>query len=293
LKGLAPFRRTLEWVVFGNIWLAAGALLLSLQTLAALGRDLFWLHPYWGFVFFGSWSLYAFHNVVTLRLGGENAFLGARWAFIRARQPQWKGIAAASFFLSAGFYLLLPGAFQQQLIWPGVLSLLYLAPILPGRKRLRDIPWAKSFTIALVWAWLTGVIPAGIGKESLPVLSLTSLAAERFFFVLGLTLPFDIRDRDQDLRLGLKTLPIHIGDRATRGLALISIGITAALVLWNRHQLPYSSGTTTALWVALAGSGLLIGQAHGRRPEWFYSLGMDGMLVLQPALVLITYGLSQ
>lgn len=281
----------LGWVVFGNIWLAIGALLLSLQTNVILGRSPS-LYAYWGFVFFGSWSLYAFHNVATLRLGGETAFLSARWVFIRSRPSLWNGIAVGAFFLSAGFFILLPWAIQQQLLWPGALSLLYVVPVLPGRKRLRDIPWAKPLTIALVWTWLTCLIPAGGSHDPLPLTSLISLAGERFFFVLGLALPFDIRDKDQDLRLGLETLSTQIGDRATRTLALISVGMSATAVLWNMHQLQYSASTATALWISLAASGLLIRKAHSRRPEWFFSLGIDGMLILQPTLVFIVSQLS-
>ena len=281
----------LEWVVFGNIWLAFGAVLLSLQTKTALGQGLT-LHPYWGFVFFGAWSLYGFHNLITLRLGGETAFQSTRWVFIRSRQSLWKGIAVGAFLVSAGFFAFLPWTLKKLLIWPGVLSLLYLAPALPGRKRLRDIPWAKSLTIALVWACLTGWIPAGYGNDLLPFTSLISLTAERFFFVLGLALPFDIRDKEQDLRLGMDTLPVRIGDRSVRTLALIALGLSAALVFWNLHQLRYSGLIACAIWISLIVSGFMIRNTKVERPEWAYSLGMDGMLILQPALVFIAGRLS-
>ncbi len=290
---MSYIRQVCQWVVFGNIWLAVGAFFLSLQTSVLIGAWNPILALYYGFVFSGTWCLYTLHNLATLHLGTETAFHSIRWVFIRSRQSIWKTIAIGSFLISSCCFFLLPRTIQWQLVWPGMLAFLYLAPIFPEKRRLRDIPWVKGPVIALVWAILTALIPAGISGCPLPVISLVALTVERFFFVLALALPFDIRDQNQDMRQGNATLPAKIGGRATRILALSALGISASLVFLNMSLQQYRPLAAAAICVSLVLCGFLIGNAHSERPEWFFSFGIDGMLILQPVLVFAAIQLPQ
>ncbi|WP_449332179.1 hypothetical protein [Sphingobacterium kyonggiense] len=99
----------------------------------------------------------------------------------------------------------------------GLVSLAYAVPIvqIAGKKiGLRQVPGLKVFYIALVWS---------LSSVGLPVVELYAnhavidwymanyLGLVKILFLLLCTLPFDIRDYEQDSYYKLKTIPIILG----------------------------------------------------------------------------------
>lgn len=99
----------------------------------------------------------------------------------------------------------------------GILSVAYAVPIFSlGGKRigLRQIPGLKLFYIALIWS---------LSSVGLPVVEIFAsgvtidwsmanyLGLVKIVFLLVCTLPFDIRDIQQDTHYRLKTLPTMLG----------------------------------------------------------------------------------
>lgn len=73
----------------------------------------------------------------------------------------------------------------------GVGTLLYLLPVFSEGRRMRDYPFVKIGVIASVWAGLF-CLPMLIAN--MPQMQLLIYYLHCFFFFIGLTLPFDIRD---------------------------------------------------------------------------------------------------
>ena len=83
----------------------------------------------------------------------------------------------------------------------GLLTVLYALPIFSNRRNLRSLKGLKIYTIAVVWAGVSVLIPAVEAGLVLDT-SIWVLTIQRFIYVVIITIPFEIRD----LKLSL----IHI-----------------------------------------------------------------------------------
>jgi len=115
----------------------------------------------------------------------------------------------------------------------GLFTLLYALPLFGYNTSLRNLSGLKIFVIAFVWAGVTVLLPLAdninVWKWDVFVLFL-----QRFFLVLALILPFEIRDLRFDLAQ-LGTIPQKFGVRGTRiiGLVLICLFVLLEFV---KHQ---------------------------------------------------------
>lgn len=114
----------------------------------------------------------------------------------------------------------------------GIFTLLYVLPFLPKAKNLREVNGLKIFIIALVWTGTTVILPF-ISSE----IELSSPDAEkilyimsRFFIVIALIIPFEIRDLKLD-QIYLKTLPQVLGVFKSKVLA-INLVLLSMLLLY-------------------------------------------------------------
>src|SRR5690554_6677054 len=112
----------------------------------------------------------------------------------------------------------------------GVLNLLYALPLIK-RKNLRAISGVKVFVIALIWAGVTVLFPVIDAGAPLQPSGIV-LLVQRFFFVLVLLVPFEIRDLQYDPP-ELRTLPQKIGIRNTKFLGLGLLIIIAVMNLFK------------------------------------------------------------
>jgi len=182
------------------------------------------------------------------------------------------------------------------LVWRVVLLMvlpwmLYLLPIRVGAMDigLRQVPALKL--VVIVWCWLLATV-------ALPV---AFLAPDHFWMgllghglvqgplITGVALLFDLRDQARDAP-SMRTIPQVIGPRWTRVLAMFFF-LSAATIVVIRGLLSYMSYVEGYVpWSeVLAGAGLAFGAvlAYRAGPDrsWvFYTLGVDGLLVLAPLL---------
>jgi 4-hydroxybenzoate polyprenyltransferase len=160
-----------------------------------------------------------------------------------------------------------------------IISLLYSLPVvrLRGRWRaLRDFPLLKVFLIAYVWAAVTVWIPALYLHKSLTTPVVLLLFARRFFFILALALVFDIRDYTKDILSGTRTFPGLFGIKATKILALLALAVAGILI---------PQGVThvylLVLTVPTALAALIVWYADETRPDYYFALLADGIMVVQ------------
>lgn len=154
---------------------------------------------------------------------GANMFLFWCWSTLAAI-----AVCYALFhlhFLTIGYLLII-----------GILSVAYAVPIFSiGGKRigLRQIPGLKLFYIALIWS---------LSSVGLPVVEIFAsgvsvdwsmanyLGLVKIIFLLVCTLPFDIRDIQQDTYYQLKTLPTLLGKERAIKLSYF-LGVLHILVI--------------------------------------------------------------
>ncbi len=111
----------------------------------------------------------------------------------------------------------------------GLLNLLYAVPVY--KRNLREVPLLKVFLIATIWSSVTVVFPflEENRTEAFDVYWSFELV-ERFFIVVLLMVPFEVRDYPYD-KAYLKTIVSSLGLIRTKILSMIVI-IGLLLIRW-------------------------------------------------------------
>lgn len=86
-----------------------------------------------------------------------------------------------------------------------VVSLLYIAPVLPGRYRLKSVWWLKPLAVAAAWAVGGVLVPAVEGGYRVAGPAVL-LVGYRLLFILPNVMVFDWLDRTGDAEAGLRTV---------------------------------------------------------------------------------------
>ena len=150
--------------------------------------------------------------------------------------------------------------------------------ILPGplsriANSLREVPRLKLTVLSIVWGGATVLLPLLImGIEVCPV-QLSFVFIARVLYIAGLTIPFDVRDLNVDSD-GMKTVPMVWG-------VVKSLWFASALVLMAGGVWAFLEQYRLAIHSLLT-AVLVCPKVHKPyRGEWYYSILLDGMLLIQ------------
>lgn len=269
-------------IVYSNTWIASGAALLTLQTYWVAGEEV--NVGLIAFVFFATVATYNFQRLLRFNKWWLRATSERLHWLIRSRRFLLV-ITLVSFAMAgllAVFYLQL--IHFLALIPLSAISFLYAWRFLPhrsGRRALRDIPGLKIFWIAGSWAAVTVILPL-LEADNIDELW-PPLFAERLFFILAITLPFDIRDMHYDSG-NQKTIPQVIGIRRSAWLAqgfnVLFVGAVLVNVAYSNQQ-----GMLMALLLTALVNAVVLAFSFRQRSEPYYSVILDGLTILQPVMV--------
>lgn len=129
----------------------------------------------------------------------------------------------------------------------GFFTLLYALPLFGNNTNLRGLTGLKIFVIAFVWAGVTVLLPLA-DQFSLWKWDVIMVFLQRFFLVLALILPFEIRDLQFDI-VQLGTIPQKFDVRGTRIVGLVLIFIFVLLEFF-KHQTS-KENTISLIFVAI------------------------------------------
>ena len=154
---------------------------------------------------------------------------------------------------------------------------LYVVPLLPGRRRLKASRWATPLVVSLAWALGGVVVPvlhAGAGVS----VGVLAFVAYRAALVWPNVLLADWPDRAGDARAGLRTLASTMAPGRLRQLA--AAPLVVALLAGGGAVL---GGFVPALFAFM----LVVVLGPWPREGWFYPLGLDLLVAwpLVPALI--------
>ncbi|MBI3141782.1 MAG: UbiA family prenyltransferase [Bacteroidetes bacterium] len=175
----------------------------------------------------------------------------------------------------------IPFSFLPWLVLPFIIGGLYAVPMWKNGLRIRELPYFKVFLIAFVWAWV-GSCLSGSGSASQACM----LFVQRFLLIYAITIPFDLRDMSADKAKKIKTIPIALGGRLAWASAILALVGSGVLLMVQGHSLTTWRGVP--LVVALG----LIGAWRPSRTWAYYLAGLDGVILLDSALVLSWHYLS-
>ncbi len=143
----------------------------------------------------------------------------------------------------------------------------------------RSVYLLKNFSIAMAWALVTAPI---LMENSDSLL----LFLQRFLFLFALSISIDLRDIKKDNQRKIVTFPILHGFRKTKGVSIILLLLSVALVYFYTCD-----QSSNSLLIASISSGILsiigILNLHEQSTNKQYLLLVDGNLLLHGILFFI------
>lgn len=268
--------------VYSNIHIAVIAFLLTLESNYILGITRDFKSPL--FVFFSTLLIYNLGYYRVILFKGEAQRDAADW--MKRHNSYW--IFSILISLLAIIYILSAFLVPTQ-IAIGILSLISFLYILHDVNiggislSIRNIPLLKIFIVSGIWMLIT-ILPQLIEYDLFSHQSTwKTLMAERFFFILPITLIFDIRDIQSD-PINLKTVPKLAGIPFTKGLAIFSVLI--GYIFYYLLNFPILiNGLMLALYLVMV---IMIVFSNEERGELYYSGWFDGLMGVH-ALIIICY----
>jgi len=168
---------------------------------------------------------------------------------------------------------------QICLILLALLTLLYSIPIIKTnekRKRLRDIGYLKILLIAFTWALVCGNLSLLEAKESYTYTQHLSVFVEKFFYIIAITIPFDIRDMQYDKSIGVKTIPVRFGVVGAIGVALICLVVSFVILTCSTNQMDVQWAYALVYGV----TAYFILESAQTKSNFFFLFYMDGLMIL-------------
>ncbi len=271
-------KRILFWLGETNIFIAfaAGACTLASYAFHSFPPD----YNLVSFIFFATLLTYNFQR----RIGDLNALA----KFYKAKTV----LMIVSVIGMVLFAIHLTIVELIGLCCAGALSLGYAYPFIPFRGErysIRQVPYMKLWVIVLAWVMSTAMVPLidivdlNSGDDRLSTLFFILQQAS---FIVALTIPFDVRDLSTDLPLQ-KTLPMVLG--VDRSIKFAQQAMLAAfLFAFFNYLIGFFAFPQMLVQLGISVLGYFV-VARGKTPRnaLYYSIVLDGMILLQGAAVLL------
>ncbi len=261
--------------LYSSLHIALGALGLSILSFQAFGIEIH--YPYLWFAFLSTAFLYCLHRFIGIQKlkGIENK---GRFKVIGEYRNHILVYAFISAIGSLYFFFLLSFKTWLILLIPVIISLLYALPVLTRGQRLRDLAYIKIFLIAIIWAWVTIIVPFSYSKH--PLWLVLILFVERALFVFAITLPFDVRDQQIDKNNEVPTLIHKLGEKQSYRLAFACLFLSTILLcllyLGGQISLIYLSSLLASYLITYIIIKVSIGKSH----DYYYTGLIDGTMIL-------------
>jgi len=169
-----------------------------------------------------------------------------------------------------------------------VLTFLYSAPKipLPFFRFLKQVAVGKTIFLAMVWVYVTAVLPVYLAGIEHFDDQRKWFAASRFFLVYAICILFDFRDRFDDKQEGIRTIVNYFDEPAVNRLFQFSV---VAFIFFTLGL--YFSGATLLQVIILLVPGILLmalyPKAKQSRSDYLYYVVLDGLMALSAMIMAI------
>lgn len=294
---MRPIIALIRLVVFSNIFVAICSASLTHLTYISLKLPKTNSTAVLLLVFCGTYFIYNVQRIVRLNyanLIGKNIGVRLSWIVRNRSILLLTSLISGLISLVVIFYL---NVTSMLIVIPlGVLSILYITPFIPVKRKwisLRKLPFAKVFVITIVWTLISVALPFvneyGFSRLNDVNFQLTLLT--RFFFLLAITFPFDIRDLNTDNSMQLKTIPSIIGVKPTVILSeLLLLGYWGIKLYQFYYLNQLELAQFIALTISIVVCVVIIAFGLKKRPELYYSgLVESTMVILHIGVLVLEY----
>lgn len=273
--------KLVEFIFFSSIFIAVCVVAMCIETNLLLHLPL--NNPGFYFFIFGATLVqYNLHYLVK------------KTALSNSTRFQWskRNTYTHKILAGAGLILIIVGLFSFQLrhfiflLLLGLITLLYSQPVLPfkNRKRLKDFGILKIITLTILWTIVTVWFP--VSQAFYTDISFLLIFFRRFIFIFILCLVFDIRDTEVDNKENRRTIPIVVGAKKAYIICYILLVIFIVLSLIQYLKIP-DIAQLNAMLLSAATTFVMIEFTKKNKSDIFYLASIDGMMLLQAALVII------
>ncbi len=275
--------KLLKVIIDSNIFIALSGVALTFASQVQLGLDL-QIYNYVYVIFFGILLEYNLHKFYAVIKNNEE-IKSEKYSWAKNNKYIYFSILIIASIFLIYFFINLKLNIIVYLIPFAILNLLYSLPIFK-RIKIRKIPLIKIFLIAFVWTFVTVNIPFIYSEVRLSN-AIYLLFLERFIFIIAITIPFDIRDIQQDKINGVKTIPYFLGENKSYLLSniliiIFSIITTIHYLIYLNYYILFSFIITTIITLILLNSKSI------RKNKYFYYGYLDGSMFLFGLLVVLS-----
>jgi len=141
----------------------------------------------------------------------------------------------------------------------------------------------KVFIVALVWSALTVLVPVYYAHNVSP--DLWICFTQRFFIVLALIVPFEIRDLSQDKPF-LVTFPQLLGVQKTKIIGGVLLILT---LLFEGLKQPFVFGKTAPLFIICLVIAYCLYLSRVDQSKYFASFWVEGIASLWAIILWLSY----
>lgn len=192
-----------------------------------------------------------------------------------------KNLRAIQIFSFLAFLGLIISIFYQPLeilvvaTVAGGLTLLYALPVFSEHRNLRAIPGLKIYIIGLVVSIVTVILPLVL-YENLLQLDIIIETIQRFFIVIALVLPFEIRDLKFD-RAQLVTIPQKMGISGAKKIGYLLVLIVVFFEFLKQEIRPINVYSLVVTGIATI---LFLKGSTIKKGEYYASFWVEAIPVL-------------
>lgn len=163
----------------------------------------------------------------------------------------------------------------------GGFTLLYALPIFSRKRNLRSFYGAKMYTIAFVWAGVSVLLPVLQNGITIPVDAWISFV-QRFLFVIVITLPFDIRDLNYDIKEEINTIPKSLG---VKGAKLLGIVLLVLFLIFECLKDQLVTIHLFSIVLISIFSAILLVASSGKQNKYYASFFVEGLPMIWVGLL--------
>ena len=237
-----------------------------------------------GFTFFlavDNWEFYAlFTGFSTMTVyNGQRLFKSeirnkTAWLFWveRNKKSLWYIVLSLGFFSFFLFFLLFSFELKAGLVFFASIFVSVFYVVKLGKKSLREIPVIKIHLIAIIWVLIILVFPL-INEGS--IFKCFYYALPHYLYILGVTIPFDIRDLKHDSKKQ-KTTPQLLGVFGAKFLAVSCLVSFAFFMCFLDFRFTYNYIFFAAIIIQI----ILVLFTNELRSEIYFAGFIDGAISL-------------
>ncbi len=272
-----------DYLIFGNIFIAVCAILMSYYTFVVFNSSL--NYTLFGFIFFATISSYSFHSYLPT---SEKEYSDkVSWVLRHKNYLLISLIAGAItstiflYFLRQDFKLILT------LI---VFTVLYSSPKIKFENFtfFKRFGTAKTLYLAAIWTLVT---------VSLPLTMITSFNSNagilfflnRFFLIYTVCILFDLKDKDYDIQRGIKSIVTILNEKKIHNIL-----ITCIILFFITSAAFYIFNSSIIIIASLIIPGIvlffLLKRSKETKSDYWFSFALDGIMMLSSVFYLIALG---